>query len=68
MEIIILDYADGIAIIGNLQRNGKKFMIMRHRIHQRKPQIIRLIELRGKSLKNEQMSLGQKKLVKSLGC
>jgi len=26
MEIIILDYADGIAIIGNLQRNGKKFM------------------------------------------
>jgi hypothetical protein len=42
MEIIILDYADGIAITGNPQRNGKKFMIMRHRIHQRKPQMIRL--------------------------
>jgi hypothetical protein len=62
---MILDYADGIAITGNLQRNGKIFMIMRHRIHQRKLQMIRLIELQGKSLKNE---LSAKKLVKSLGC
>jgi hypothetical protein len=44
----------------NYWQSSKKFMIMRHRIHQRNPQMIRLMELQGKSLKNKQMSLGQK--------
>ncbi len=62
MEIIILDYADGIAITGNLQRNGKKFMIMHHLIRQRKSQVMRMKEPQVKSLKNEQIKLRAKKL------
>jgi hypothetical protein len=68
MEIIIPDYADGIAITGNLQRNGKIFMIIHHRILQRTSQRMCMTESQVNSLKNEQMGLGQKKLATPLGC
>lgn len=60
MEIITLDHADGIVTTGNPQRNGKIFMIMLHRIHQQKQQMIPLAIAQLKSMKNEQIGLGKK--------